>query len=45
MRPDRHAEQSFSVPANKRSAPGMVTMSSEDDAPTFNFRAGMKPDM
>jgi hypothetical protein len=42
---DLHAEQSLGVPADNRSAPGIVTMPSEDDAPPFNFRAEMNPEM
>jgi hypothetical protein len=41
----RHAEQGLSVPADKRSAPDVVTMPSEDDAPPLNFRAEMNPEM
>jgi hypothetical protein len=33
------------VPADKRYAPDMVTMPSKNDAPPFNFRAEMNPEM
>jgi hypothetical protein len=41
----RPAEQSLCVLADKRSAPDMVTMPREDDAPPLNFRAEMNPEM
>jgi hypothetical protein len=42
---DRRVEQSQGVSAEKRQAPDMVTMPSEDDAPPVNFRAEMNPEM
>jgi len=42
---DNHVEQSLGVSADRRSAPDMVTAPSEDDAPPFNFRAEMNPEL
>jgi hypothetical protein len=42
---DRRVKQSLGVLAGRRSAPDMVTMPSEGDAPPFNFRAEMDPEM
>jgi hypothetical protein len=42
---NRQADIFFDLPTDKRSAPVMVTMPSEADAPPFNFRAEMNLDM
>jgi len=42
---NRQTEIFLDLPVGKRSMPVMVTMPGEDDAPPFNFRAEMKPDM
>jgi hypothetical protein len=42
---NRQTESFLDLPVGKRSMPVMVMMPGEDDAPPFNFRAGMKPDM
>jgi hypothetical protein len=42
---NQQAEFFLDLSAGKRSMPVMVTMPSEDDAPPFNFRDEMNPDM
>jgi hypothetical protein len=42
---DRRVKQSLGVPADERSAPDIVTMPSEDDAPPYNFSVEMNAEM